>query len=142
MQPKNLRSFLADGISPLIPQAQRLIDLRRVFATLLPSKLLQSSSIANYKQGKIVIFAENNAIAAKIRLLAPSLTDNFTKIGVEVTAIDVHVQPRNGAPARPPKHARLSLEACNQLAALSEQLPDSELKNLVASMARRGKPEG
>ena len=73
MHPKNLRSFLADGISSLIPQAQRLIELRQVIAGLLPTNLRRSSSIANYKQGKIVIFAENSAVAAKLKLLAPGL---------------------------------------------------------------------
>lgn len=141
MHPKNLRSFLADGISSLIPQAQRLIELRQVIAGLLPANLRRSSSIANYKQGKIVIFAENSAVAAKLKLLAPALQADLVKSGVEVTAIEVQVQPANRPPPPPEKRAKLTQEACNQLTALSEQLPDSELKTAVQTLAGRGVSE-
>lgn len=141
MHPKNLRSFLADGISSLIPQAQRLIELRQVIAGLLPANLRRSSSIANYKQGKIVIFAENSAVAAKLKLLAPTLQADLVKSGVEVTAIEVQVQPANRPAPPPEKRAKLTQEACDQLTALSEQLPDSELKNVVKALAARGVSE-
>jgi len=137
MHPKNLRSFLTDGISSLIPQAQRLIELRQVVAGLLPAKLRGFASIANYKQGKIVIFAENSAVAAKLKLLAPALQADLVKSGVEVTAIEVQVQPANRLPSPPQKRAVLTQGACDELAALSKQLPDSELKNAVMALAGR-----
>ena len=138
MHPKNLRSFLADGISPLISQAQRLIELRTVIAGFLPINLRRSSSIANFKQGKIVIFSENSAVASKLKLLAPGLQGDLIKCGWEVTAIEVHVQPANRPLERAEKHAILSAEACTKLNELSEQLPDSALKNAVSTLAKRG----
>lgn len=141
MHPKNLRSFLSDGISPLMPQAQRLIELRTVIAGLLPINLQRSSSIANYKQGKIVIFAENSAVASKLKLLAPGLQGDLIKSGVEVTAIEVHVQPANRPPPKPEKQAVLSVKACEELRTLSDQLPDSSLKKAVMALAKRGRSE-
>ena len=78
MHSKNLRAYLdsAVGIAGLLPQAERLIELRRIYSKLVPQQLLRSSSIANYKQQKVVIFAENNAIAAKLRLLSPRLIND------------------------------------------------------------------
>ena len=141
MHPKNLRSFLADGISPLIPQAQRLLELRTVIAGFLPTNLRRSSSIANYKQGKVVIFAENSAVAAKLKLLAPGLQGDLIKSGYEVTGIEVQVQPRNRPPPQVEKHAILSTRAREELRALSDQLPDSSLKNAVLTLARRDEGE-
>ena len=141
MHPKNLRSFLADGISPLIFQAQRLIELRTVIAGLLPNNLRRSSSIANYKQGKVVIFAENSAVASKLKLLAPGLKGDLIKSGIEVTAIEVHVQPANRPPAKAEKHAILSPKASEELVALSNQLPDSALKKAVLTLAGRSESE-
>jgi hypothetical protein len=137
MHPTSLRSFLADGISSLIPQAHRLIELRRVFAGLLPDNLRRTSSIANYKQGKVVIFAENSAVAAKLRLHAPTLQGDLMRSGHEVTAIEVQVQPGYHPAPYPKKQARLSLEASRQLSALSDQLPDSKLKFSILSLAKR-----
>src|SRR5476651_2558601 len=96
MHSKNLHAYLdsAAGIAALLPQAERLIELRRIYSELVPQQLLRSSSIVNYKHKNVVIFAENNSIAAKLKLLSPRLVDDFSKRGMEVTGIRVEVQPR------------------------------------------------
>ena len=94
MHSQRVREFLTDGMYSLMPQAQRLIELRRIAAGALPGNLLRSCSIANYKQGKVVIFAENGAIAAKLAHYRPKLISSFTGRGIEVTAIEVSVQVR------------------------------------------------
>ena len=113
MHPKNLRAYLdsAAGIAGLLPQAERLIELRRIYCKVVPQQLLRSSAIVNYKQQKLVIFAENNAVAAKLRLLSPRLVNDFSKSGVEVTGIRLEVQPREDTPPElAPKRAKLSRE--------------------------------
>ena len=96
MHSKNIRAYLgsAAGIAGLLPQAERLIELRRIYSKLVPQQLLRSSSVVNYKQQTVVIFAENNAVAAKLRLLSPRLVNDFSKFGAEVTGIRLEVQPR------------------------------------------------
>ena len=143
MHSKNLRAYLdsAVGIAGLLPQAERLIELRRIYSKLVPQQLLRSSSIANYKQQKVVIFAENNAIAAKLRLLSPRLINDFSKNGVEVTGIHLEVQPRQEtAQEAKPKLARLSQAGAESLEALAASLSESELKQALKSMAARGRP--
>jgi len=140
MHSKNLRSYLdsAAGIAGLLPQAERIIELRRIYSKIVPQQLLRSSSIVNYKQQKVVIFAENNAIAAKLRLLSPRLINDFSKCGVEVTGIRLEVQPREEPPkAMAPKMARLSQRGAENLEALAKRLPDSILKQAVTSMAQQ-----
>lgn len=140
MHSKDLRAYLnsATGIAALLPQAERLIELRHIYSEIVPQQLLRSSSIVNYKQEKVVIFAENNAIAAKLRLLSPRLLKDFSKRGVEVTGIRLEVQPRQEPRKEPrPKQARLSLAAAESLQALAERLPDSRLQKALAEMAAR-----
>ncbi|MGP1678935.1 MAG: DciA family protein [Burkholderiales bacterium] len=141
MHSKNLRAYLdsAVGIAGLLPQAERLMELRHIYRKLVPQQLLRSSSIVNYRQQMVVIFAENNAIAAKLRLLTPRLINDFSKSGVEVTGIRLEVQPRqNPLIETMPKRARLSRAGAEDLQALARQLPNSALKQAVAGMAARG----
>ena len=95
MHPKNPCAFLnqPDGIAPLMPQARRLIELRKILAAMLPESLARSCSIANYKQGKVVIFAANGATAAKLKLMLPTLSEQLSQRGIEVTGLEVCVQP-------------------------------------------------
>ena len=141
MHSKNLRAYLnsADGIGGLIPQAEKLIELRRIYSKLVPQQLLRSSAIVNYKQQKLVIFAENNAVAAKLRLLSPRLVSDFSKSGIEVTGIRLEVQPRSEKTTPDTaKMARLSPAGAHRLAELASQLPDSRLKQALAKLSTRG----
>jgi len=144
MHSKNLRAYLdsAAGIAALLPQAERLIELRRIYKEIMPQQLLRSSSIVNYKQENVVIFAENNAIAAKIKLLSPRLVNDFSKRGLQVTGIRLEVQPRENPAQRPPqKHAQLSRAGAESLQALARRLPNSKLKQTLAELAAHGTSE-
>ena len=138
MHSKNLRAYLdsAAGIAGLLPHAERLIELRRVYSELVPQQLSRSSSIVNYKGQKVVIFAENNAIAAKLRLLTPRLVNDFCRSGQEVTGIRIEVQPRQDAAQVPrTEHAELGFAGARSLEALASRLPDSPLKQSVMRIA-------
>lgn len=138
---RNAGAFLdqAEGVSALMPKATRLLTLRRILLKALPSGLARSCSIANAVQGKIVLFADNSVIAAKLKLLAPTLRDQFLKAGVEATSVVVQVQPpRIDAPAVQ-KHSVVTEGAARALRELSAQLPDSELKEHVVKLASRAR---
>ncbi len=141
MHSKNLRAYLdsAVAIASLLPQAERLIELRHIYRKLVPQQLLRYSSIVNYRQQTVVISAENSAIAAKLRLLTPRLIKDFSKFGLEVTGIRLEVQPRQAATGEAaPKRACLSRAGAERLQALAGRLPDSKLKQTLARMATRG----
>jgi len=124
------------GIPALMPQARRLLQLRQLLADLLPEALARACTVANYKHGKLVVYAENNAVAAKLRLLSPTLRDHLSNRGVEVTELDIGVQAPEAAQEKRSKSAHLSGSAAAALAGLATQLPDSPLKERVAEMAR------
>ena len=138
---KNPCAYLTqpDGIASLMPQALRLIELRGILAAALPESLARSCSVANYKQGKIVIFAANSAVAAKLKLLSPALSEELSKRAVEVTGLEVRVQPLNYDSQAFEKSAKISVEAGHGLDRLLQQLPDSELKTALSRIAGRGR---
>jgi hypothetical protein len=139
MHPKNPCAFLnqPDGIGSLMPQARRLIELRGTLSAVLPEPLARCCSIANYKQGKVVIFAANSAAAAKLKLMGPTLLKKLSKRGIEVTGLEVRVQPLDHERQVFEKSSKMSEEAAASLAGLCEQLPDSELKIALGKIARR-----
>jgi len=134
-----VRTFLTAGMDSLMPHAQRLIELRQIFTQALPNNLRRSCSIANYKQGKVVIFAENSAVAAKLKLLLPAVRDHLLKFAVEVTGIEVQVQPAISRPNEPISEIYLSANAAESLTRLSRQLPDSKLKESIESLAKNAR---
>jgi hypothetical protein len=137
MHPHKPDALLSDsgGIPSLMPQARRLLELRQLLVELLPEPLARACTVANYKHGKLVVFAENNAIAAKLRLLSPTLCERLSNRGVQVTEMDIGVQAPDAAREKPAKSAALSGPAVASLAELASQLPDSPLKECVALMA-------
>ncbi len=134
---KNLDAYLmqADGINSLMPQAKRLLELRQVLLEILPKPLADLATVANYRQGKMVIFAANSAIAAKLKLLGPTLKDRFVTRGLQVTALEIEVQPSQRSGSMPPKVAVLTDKAREALTALASQLTESQLKSTVSTMA-------
>jgi len=137
MHSKNLDAYLvqADGINSLMPHAKRLLELRQVLLEILPKHLVNFATVANYRQGRIVIFAANSAIAAKLKLLGPALVDRFVTRGLQVTALDIEVQPGLGTRSTRPKAAVLTDTARQALAGLASQLAESELKSTISAMA-------
>jgi hypothetical protein len=133
MHMKSPYAFLnqADAIATLMPQAERLIKLREILASLLPESLARRCTVANYKQGRVLIFASNGATAAKLKLMLPSLLEQFSGRATEVTGLEVAVQALESETQVPEKYAKMSVEATSGLARLCEQLPDSELKNAL-----------
>jgi hypothetical protein len=134
MHMKNPCAFLnqADSIAALMPQAKRLIELREILSSLLPAPLARRCSVANYKQGRVVIFASNGATAAKLKLMLPALLEQLSRRAMEVTGLEVAVQVPESEHQVPEKYAKMSQEAASGLAELCEQLPDSELKTALS----------
>src|SRR5262245_14407100 len=137
MHMKNPCAFLsqADSIAALMPQAERLIELRQILSSLLPETLARRCSVANYRQGRVVIFASNGATAAKLKLMLPSLLEQFSGRATEVTGLEVLVQAPESAHQVIEKTAKMSEAAVSGITELSEQLPDSELKTTLTRIA-------
>jgi hypothetical protein len=141
MQAKRIGDYLdrGDGTSRLVPQATLLLAIRQHLSEVLPTNLRRSCSIANYKQGVVVVIAGNNAVAAKLRHYGPKIIETLGKRGLKATGLRVEVQ---GADSFTPQVSEkkalfLSPRASDALARLGRRLPDSRLKEAIDALARK-----
>lgn len=144
MAARSLDAYLnsTGGLAHLSAHAGRLVKLQRVFEEIAPSYLAASSHVANFKLGKVVIHADSGAVAAKLRQMLPSLVDEFSLKGVDITEIQVKVQPSGVAPQhkRGVTAASVGPSAKSGLSRLAEELPaDSPLKEAVERLVKRSR---
>jgi hypothetical protein len=128
-------------LQSLARQAQGLKVLEMFLLESTPAALASASRVANLRAGTLIILAENAAVAAKLRQLAPRLLLHFRERGVEVTGIRVEVQVKTHKikaeddvtkPALPP-------DAIREFSALADALPDSSLKSAIERLVARNR---
>ena len=144
MAARSLDAYLnsAGGLARLSAHAGRLVKLQRVFEKIAPPYLAASSRVANFKLGKVVIHADSGAVAAKLRQMLPSLVDEFSLEGAEVTEIQVKVQPSSVALQQRRKVAAPAVapSAKAGLRRLADDLPaDSPLKEALERLVKRSR---
>ena len=145
---KELEQFLNSDAAAgkVLAHARLLIKLSHRFEAIAPTAFRQTARVANYKAGKVIIHADNGAVAAKLRQMGQRLCDELSKGGAECSDIEIKVLPRQiperiiSATQKP-----LSTKACGILRSTSENLPKGALRDaldrLLASAARRESEE-
>jgi hypothetical protein len=115
------------GLARLTDHAARLLRLQRIFESAVPRALVRGARVANFKLGRLVIYAENGAVAAKLRQIIPTLSGAFANLAPEVTGIEVKVQPReSGGPQKPATSIVPLGEHTKQgLTSLADRLPEN-----------------
>ena len=142
MRPRSLADCLnADaGMARLSAQAGRLLKLQRLYERAIPAALARHGRVANVKSGNIIIHAQNGAVAAKIRQLAPRLAEVFRQEGVDLNEILVRVQPSTLVSEAVNTRIRSSIgeEAKQGLTSLAQKLPqDSPLRKALDRFVER-----
>src|SRR6185436_19105077 len=99
------RFLSAEGdLQPVIEKAREIDAISKLLKGFLPPELASLASVANFKEGKLVILAANGAAAAKLKLLSASIGVYITEQRSEVNSVLVRVQPGAGAnPGGAPK---------------------------------------
>lgn len=122
----------------VMAHARLLIKLSNRFDAVAPSALRQSAHVANYKSGRVVIHADNGAIAAKLRQMNRRLCDELSFVGVECNEIDVKVQPRQ-IPSRSTSSTckPISDKAAGLLRSTVEMLPNGPLRSALDNLLQR-----
>jgi len=134
----------SSDLKALARQAQRLSELQLCFLETTPSALARASRVANLKTGTLLILADNAAVAAKLRQLAPRLLLHFKEREKEVTGIRVEVQvkPHKIKAEDDVTGRSLPPDAIKEFSTLSDALPASPLKNALDRLvARRRRPK-
>ncbi|MFM9971078.1 MAG: DciA family protein [Burkholderiales bacterium] len=145
--PMRARSFTEylqnDSNNHLISHANFILTLRQVLPKILPSELAQNCSVANYKDGKLVIFAHNNAVAAKLKLLAGGLprkmSEHLQLTARQVTAVTIEVQPQSPGQRLAKNSLQMSQKGAEEILEYSSQVSDISLRNALLSLASRAR---
>jgi len=120
---------------------RRLDAVQQVVLNTVPAPLFQACRAGVPRAGVLILWAENGAVATKLKQLTPRLLTSFRKERIEVTAIQIRVQAGAGAGPRNPRPLRsLSLESIGYLKILGEGLEESPLKQAVLKLAGRREP--
>ncbi len=119
---------------------QQITALAQDLAVLLPDYLAPHVSPGLLKDNTLTLFTNHNACAARLRHLAPSLTQTLQQRGWLVQTLRIRVRPQLATTAdlKPPvKEARISATGFTELSQLSEQLGPSPLQTALAQMVAR-----
>jgi hypothetical protein len=121
----------------LSAQAGNLTASQKNWEAVAPDSLKQLTQAGSIKHKRLTVYADNGAVATKIKMLLPSLLTKLQKQGVEVTSIRVEVQVKSGV-KNPVKTLRnLSPEAASSLGKLAAELGDSALGEALARLSGR-----
>ena len=125
----------------LSAQAQRLAQLQQVLLEALPSPLNRSARVSTLRAGRLVVLADNAAVAAKLRQLAPRLLRYVQERDNQVTGIhvDVQVAVPQRLSAKKASERDLSLAAVSSFEGLAGTLKESPLKVALERFVQRRK---
>jgi len=125
------------ALSKIAEKANELTTIQKIWNEVVPAQLKPFTQAGNIQHKRLTVQVENGAIAAKIKLLLPSLISKLQKQGVEVTSIrvEVDVQSKQDKVAKPTRH--LSENASSTLQSLAKQLEGSELGEVLTRLSKR-----
>ena len=137
--PKIDRILSADGeLQPVLAKARDLRALGGLVGGFFPPDLARQVRVANIKEGELVIAAANPAAAAKIRLLAPSLSRYLATQRWQVNSVSVRVQPtplRRQVPmGKKEKSVQLSTSGVAALRALHARMAQSPARRALGEL--------
>jgi hypothetical protein len=124
-------------LAALSSQAGNLTATQKTWDAIAPDSLKQFTQAGSVKHKRLIVYADNGAVAAKIKMLLPSLLTKLQNQGLEVTSIRVVVQVKSGL-EKPAKSVRnLSPQAASSLQNLAVELKGSALGDALSRLASR-----
>lgn len=129
--PNRLNSYFHNTgeLRQLSHLAEQLQSMQRDFRSITP--LAHASHVLKIDQQTLVIASDNASVAAKLRQMAPGLTEQFQHMGYRISGIRVKVQITVAPP--PPRHRAGALSAAGrqELSDFTLKLQDSPLKTAL-----------
>jgi len=110
---------------------------QKIWEAIAPENLALFSHASSIKKGIFTLIADNNAVAAKIKLFIPSLLIQLEKRECEVTAIRVKVQVKSTPAPKPKTIKKLSRHAALNLNEFAEKISGTDLGDALARLAKK-----
>ena len=136
---KRLNSYfsVSQELRQLSRKAEQLLALQRHYERIAPPSLMRASRVLLLEGQTLTLAANNSAVSAKLRQLAPELTHLFQSAGCEITGIQVRVQVALLPPMRIPTSVSLSAAGRQRLIDLADKLSDSPLRSALQRLAKK-----
>jgi hypothetical protein len=128
-------------LARLTEQAQALMALDRQFKKLVPANLGEHCRAVLIREGELVLFADNGAVAARLRLMAPGFLPALAKTGHVARSVRVRVVLPSITPLR---YNRLTVgaEGIAALESAAENISDPGLAAALKRFARHRRRDG
>lgn len=139
MPTQRLSQLLASAtFSPLRDESRRVQELQRVFLDSAPPPLAQAARVTMVRAGTLHLSADNVAVAAKLRHIAPRLLRAIRERAPQVNGIQVQAQVNaSGTELREnTKKAALSVETIENFNKLASDMRASEVKSALTALVR------
>jgi hypothetical protein len=135
--PQRINSFITSNqeLRQISGKVRQLLALQVHYEKIVPLSLLRSSRVLHIEEKILTLAANNSAVAAKLRQMAPELVTQLQLHGAEVTGIQVRVQVTLTPAVNIVKNKSVSNRGKQQLSELADTLPESPLKSALHRLA-------
>ena len=123
-------------LSALNTRTQQTQAAQKIWEAIAPAEVTRLSHATSIKNQQFTVFADNSVVAAKIKLLLPSLLIKLQKQECEVTAIRVKVQVKSTPQAKARTPRKLSAIAAQRLQSLGSQLSGTPLGDALNKLSK------
>jgi hypothetical protein len=114
-----------------------LLSIQSALTEALPAPLAETASAASLTDGKLVLFADNGAVAAKLKQMTPRILAFLRMRNFQITGIQVQVQVKNRHNPLPQKQFSLSGPAAASISRLTRRLKPSALRTMLQNLSSR-----
>jgi hypothetical protein len=139
----NIRSLLgaSNEFKALRDKTQHLRALQQAYVGSTPAELAEASRVGYVRASTLWIFADNSAVASKLRQMLPRVLPVIQKLEPEITGIQIQVQAEKGeiSPSHHAKKETLSLDNIELIEILAKSVPDPDLKSALTQFAARNR---
>src|SRR5215211_2846757 len=131
-----------DELKALSSRTRRLRELQTLYLGSAPRELAASSRVKGCRAGTLFVWADNAAVAAKLKQLAPRLLAAICENEPEITQIRIEVQVGGRDRGGPYKSRKTPLTAATieRFDELARAMPEGELKSALARLAAHHAP--
>jgi hypothetical protein len=126
------------------PELRRLVEtsrhtgqLQRIYLETVPAELALYGRVGFARGGILCVYADNGAVAAKLRQLVPRMLAHFLRRGWQFNSIRIDVQvDRAPTPVLRGLPKALTPRALDAIRQSAENLPPSPLKDALRKLGR------
>lgn len=122
----------------LLHKAQRLQLMQKQLSRLLPDELAPHVQVSNLHETRLVLCADSNAWATRLRYLSADLLSQLRKAGWSCQRIDVKVAANYAPPPAHKVQRNISPAARRLLRQTAQHLDDPDLAASLEKLAEHG----